>query len=118
MSFEKECRVRLNDNLKNYTKIYLISAESMEQLAKHFDKLPEEVFDSIMIMTTDAKYARLTSVKIIDQREYDVLRDLYMTYEFSDRFRLIEDTDKYGVIKNYVKAGIVTATEAVRATFG
>lgn len=43
MSLEYFYRRRLDDNLKNYTRIYLISTECMEWIIHYLDMLPEEI---------------------------------------------------------------------------
>lgn len=117
MNSEHFYRQKLDDNLKNYNKIFLISAECMELIIHYTNRLPKEIFDNIMIMTTESKYERLTSVKLVSQEEYSIIRSLYYTYEFSDKFCLIESTEKFGILKNYIDINIITPIEAVRAIF-
>ena len=77
-------------------------------------------FDSIVFVLCDEveikKFFPVRMNKIsLDEEDYTELRQLYLTYEFSDKFRMISMDGNYGTIWNYVKTGLLTPEEAVEA---
>ena len=64
----------------------------------------------MLILTTPRKEYendRRTEYSIISNEKQNQLRDLYYTYEFSDKFIVIDESKQYGSLHNYVKAGII-----------
>ncbi len=43
--------------------------------------------------------------------------ELYRMYEFSDRFIVLDESNEYGSIWNYVRKGLITAEEALDTLF-
>ena len=77
-------------------------------------------FDSIVFVLCDeVEIERFFPVHMnkisLDEETYTTLRQLYLTYEFSDKFRMISMDGNYGTIWNYVKTGLLTPEEAVEA---
>ena len=54
-------------------------------------------------------------IYLLPAEKYPELRQLYLTYEFSDKFRMISMEGNYGTLWNYVKTGLLTPDEAVEA---
>ncbi len=57
-------------------------------------------------------YGNRDRVRIISDSE---LLKLYWTYEFSDRFIVLDDNNRYGSVWNYVREGILSAEEALES---
>lgn len=51
----------------------------------------------------------------IHRREQEIIEQIYSMYEFSDRFKIISESQQYGSILNYVKSGLLTMEEVFRA---
>ena len=69
------------------------------------------------VLMVSTEYAKgLSCDQLVVSREtYTKLLQLYLTYEFSDKFRIISMDGNYGTLWNYVKTGILTHEEAVEA---
>ncbi|MBR0091198.1 MAG: hypothetical protein IJP92_05835 [Lachnospiraceae bacterium] len=117
---------QLEYDLKEYEKVYLVTSEFSGggDLADHVLHVAEE---GVTASETGGRILVLFSVgtegnssptvsfrKITAEEEKDLIL-LYYTYEFSDRFRLITDTDAYGTLWNYVQTGVLTREEALYA---
>ena len=51
----------------------------------------------------------------LDWEEAIRLKNMYMMYGFSDRFRFLSKEGRYGNIMDYVKTGVLTWEEAFAA---
>ena len=68
---------------------------------------------------SESEAAVLNTYKMLKDSEYNQIRNLYGTYEFSDNFHLLSSDDKnYGCIMNLVKTGILSEGEAYKAMLG
>ena len=119
MTFKTRARLFLEDSLRKYRRTYLISPKFMKSMFDYFDGNHTEEVGSVLIITTGKEFDNVwfMPIRIVSSEEYYILRKLYFTYEFSDRFRLVEDTGKYGTMKNYIETGIITEEQAVRSLF-
>ena len=63
----------------------------------------------------DAAYKVLKDNQDYELTESEEVMDLYRMYEFSDRFIALQESGQYGSIWNYVRQGIITEEEALRA---
>ena len=109
---------QLERDLKEYEKIFLATGLMAHVAREHGISLETE--DRILILSSDetggASSPTVSFRKITAEEEKDLIR-LYHTYEFSDRFRLITDTDVCGNLWNYVRTGVLARDEALRAMF-
>ena len=71
----------------------------------------------LMVQMWKLRDELFTCIKFISISEeaYIELRQLYLIYEFSDKFRMISTDGNYGTLWNYVKTGLLTPEEAVEA---
>lgn len=51
----------------------------------------------------------------LDEESCIALRQLYHTYEFSNKFRVLSAKNNFGTIWNYIKTGILSPEEAATA---
>lgn len=77
--------------------------------------LPGNIF---LFVEEGVEYALDFPYAVLSHGETQELSDLYLTYEFSDKFSLFADGNQYGTIFNYVAADILTEREAVMAVLG
>lgn len=54
----------------------------------------------------------------ISRQEAEKLEDLYYTYEFSDKFRILSEPGNFATIFNLAKAGILTWEETFEILLG
>ena len=50
-----------------------------------------------------------------DEREEDTFEKYYRLYEYADDIRVLEDNPLYPCLINYVKTGILTEVEMIKA---
>lgn len=117
---------QLKRDLKEYEKVYLVTGvfpgggDLVGAVLRFAEEgvTASETGDRILVLssvgTGEASLPTVSFRKITAEEEKDLIL-LYHTYEFSDRFRLITDTDAYGSLWNYVRTGVLTQEEAFRA---
>lgn len=54
----------------------------------------------------------------LSEEEWGEVLQLYMMYDFSDRFLVLSDNSQYGSLMNYVKTGIMTMEDIFQAFLG
>lgn len=120
----------LQKALNEYDRIFLIAAQSVyagsdwERFCKVIRALdkksaPDERFKKVfLILEEGVEYTLDFPHVVLSHQETQELWNLYMTYEFSDRFSVFPDGRQYGTVFNYSDAGILTEQEAVMAILG
>lgn len=53
--------------------------------------------------------------RVISEQEMDCILEYYRMYEFSNRFKVLEDSEQYGGFINYLRNGILTEEEVFEA---
>ncbi len=84
------------------------------------------IADSGMLDSTQKNLAFLTimpfdvpvgrhMVRHVSEYEMKTIMDIFRTYEASDKFVLLSESNTYGGLWNYVKSGVLSREEALRA---
>lgn len=91
------------------------------------ENLTRDICNSQALNETSKRVLILSGVDISDtenhsyyfrriyRREQEIIEQIYSMYEFSDRFKIISESQQYGSILNYVKSGLLTMEEVFRA---
>ncbi len=91
-------------------KVLLFNSTNLEML---------DLLRDIIKGRNDAHYTIFQSVEksfdYVSQSEMGDILDLYRTYDFSDRVFVVSDSNQYGSLYNYVKMGILTKEEMIKA---
>lgn len=116
--------------LNEYTRVFLITAGAVRQGSdwEQFCNVMQSAGDEMckgdlpgnifVFIEEGVEYTLGFPYAVLSHKETQELYDLYMTYEFSDKFSLFADGRQYGTIFNYVATGILTQREAVMAILG
>lgn len=111
-------------NLQNLVRTYdriLFLPYKIQGIVSLFSNYPKEgLKKKILLLSKDTLYSRLDGIDWIqlDEESSTMLRHLYHTYEFSDKFRILSTDENFGTIWNYTKTGILSPEEAVSALLG
>lgn len=105
---------KLNRDLKEYDQIVLFSGDGrMEQNLWTLEELPEQK-PADEILTKFCGFIRSQNrrnILVLSAEECKVLAELYNTYEFSDRIRMIGGNRQHGSLMNFVAQGLLTEQE-------
>lgn len=81
--------------------------------------VPDKIFrDKLSSILSSCKRFQIQSefaTEFFSMAEIEQLRKLYLSYEFSDKVRMLEDSPQYGDLLNYVETGLLTWEEAEKA---
>lgn len=99
-----ETQKKIKDNLEAYDVILLIGPVCNSE-----DDLAERLINSQAFHESGKK------VLVLPADECEDLAELYYTYEFSDRIRMIDGNSRHGSLMNYVALGLLTEQEMVEA---
>lgn len=113
-------QAELQDYIGRYDAIYMLSGEGnwnhalLERLAGHPSS---KKYLALLAGGGEGAWAGCAvDHVVISQAEYDGIKRLYHMYEFSDRFRILDDDSaQYGTLRNYVVAGLMTEAEMAEA---
>ena len=120
VEYKDELLEELKKDLEYYDRIVLIPALDIEYhaLLAQLDGM-EGVRNStkklLILSTENLAEGNHYSCRRISCQEMTQLKELYLMYEFSDRFQLLTQERCFGGILNFVEAGILTKEEALRA---
>ena len=120
VEYKDELLEELKKDLEYYDRIVLIPALDIEyhDLFAQLDGM-EGVRNStkklLILSTENLAEGNHYSCRRISCQEMTQLKELYLMYEFSDRFQLLTQERCLGGILNFVEAGILTKEEALRA---
>ena len=117
---------QLQKALNEYDKVFLVAESSVyagsdwERFCNVVRTLEEaDLYDRIFLFIEDGvKVSPEFSHMVLSHQEACDLWNLYMTYEFSDRFSVFTNGRQYSTIFRYSDAGILTDREAVAAILG
>lgn len=125
MELNKDLLLSLESLLNQYDKVFLADLSGQGMRARWERFLSEEDFPTfgnrtLLLSAEDINISGNCgfSYKKIAKGTLNELKNLYFMYEFSDRFRLISNENNFGVIWNYVDAGLLTEKEAFQAILG
>ena len=107
--------------IKEYEDVYLVGEGINLSLLSHISGLSDRriIFLVPEKLYSESVAACLNTYRMLPDSDYDHIRNLYGTYEFSDNFHLLSSDDKnYGCIMNLVKTGILSEGEAYKAMLG
>lgn len=118
--YKDELLEELKKDLEYYDRIVLIPTLDIEyhDLFSQLDGM-EGMRNStkklLILSTENLAEGNHYSCRRISCQEMTQLKELYLMYEFSDRFQLLTQERCFGGILNFVEAGILTKEEALRA---
>ncbi len=69
----------------------------------------------LILSTEESTNGRAYVSRKLTQEKAKRLKELYLLYEFSDRFELFSWEDNFGSIVNYIESGVLTWEEAFAA---
>lgn len=95
-----EAQKQRKDNLESYDLVLLIGTE-----CGNAGDLAERFLNSQALSESGKK------VLVLPVDKYKELVELYYTYEFSDRIRMIGEYRQHGSLMNYVSHGLLTEQE-------
>lgn len=116
--------------LNEYDKVFLIADKSVyagsdwERFCNVIQALEKEskqgaLFKKVFLIIEEGlEYYMSFPHAVLSHQETWELWNLYMTYEFSDRFSIFPDGKQYGTVFGYSDAGLLTEQEAVMAILG
>lgn len=96
---------RIEENLKEYDLILLVETEDRGGSGSLWERLSHS-----KAFQKSGKKTLLLPLK-----EYEEPALVYSTYEFSDRFKVIKSSSRYGSLMNFVDSGLLTEEEAFEA---
>lgn len=111
---------RLKKMMDKYDKVFLVTYSLQQKEWKRICAVlsgSEKIVDVMPFFLIEEGICcpkEIPSVQLSHEEACE-LSQLYLTYEFSDRFALISEQEQYGTIFNYVDTGILTEEEAVKA---
>lgn len=112
--------INLEKNLGKYDKIFLFIGK--DEIFKEFIEYlyVSQAFrfnaEKVLILSTGAVTGGKNCVcRRLSWEEAVQLKELYLLYEFSDRFELFSWEDNFGSIVNYIESGVLTWEEAFAA---
>lgn len=120
METEKLKKQELIKDLQNkilyYDKILFIFDE-IQEIVCSFNKCQRKLSKKIFLLSKNAVNSDLagTNCTQIEGKDSEILRHLYHTYEFSNKFTMLSADSNFGTIWNYVKTGILTSKEVLSA---
>lgn len=120
METEKLKKQELIKDLQNkilyYDKILFIFDE-IQEIAGSFNKCQRKLSKKFLLLSKNTVNNDLadTNCTQIEEKDSKILRHLYHTYEFSNKFTMLSADSNFGTIWNYVKTGILTSEEALSA---
>jgi hypothetical protein len=105
-------RDKLEGTLKDNRRVLLIASD--------FSKTEEALaildgYKDIKVLSTDPASAKHENVQEISVDQEKEFLDLYHMYEFSDKFLVLENSDQYGSMLNYVDGGLISFSEALKS---
>jgi len=69
----------------------------------------------VLILTNRNNYYEDVCCEVLTDWEMDHAKQLYMMYEFSNRFQVLFCEDNFGSLHNYLETGILTEEEVFQA---
>lgn len=120
METEKLKKQELIKDLQNkilyYDKILFIF-DKIQEIVGSFNKCQGKLSKKIFLLSKNAINSNLAGTNCIqiEEKDSEILRHLYHTYEFSNKFTMFSTDNNFGTIWNYVKTGILTSKEVLSA---
>ncbi len=79
------------------------------------DSLDRLELSSVIIWHCIEKYTDSKCTKKIDRKMMEDVIELYKTYDFSDKIIVLDKSEQYGDLLNYVRNGVLTVEEMIDA---
>lgn len=111
----------LHKKLHEYNRVFLVThlspSEEWKQICAMLPALKKEITDNRLLFLIEEGITcpEDASCVVLSHEDARELYQLYLTYEFSDKFSFLSGNMKYGTIFNYVESGILSEEEAVKA---
>lgn len=114
-----ECKMNLISNLEDALargeRVVLYACDDellLEMLIKHIHDRVNSNIELLHCLKTDMN---ISFAKEIPVEWMNELLNLYRLYDFSDNVIVIEESNQYGTLFNYVKCGLLSIEELVEA---
>ena len=105
----------LSSHLERFDRIFavMVCEKDTENLIYDFcsSKALRETTKKILILSDKDIPCRKglnCQFRRLNEKEMDMVRQIYFMYDFSDRFQVLSDQSQYGSLLNYVKSGDMT----------
>lgn len=114
----------LIQNLQNVVTAYdriLFLPNDTQEVVTLLDACPKEQLQKkvlILLGSMVRKPLADTDWMKLDEEDCTALKQLYHTYEFSDKFRILSVDGNFGTIVNYARTGLLSAEETAAALLG
>lgn len=111
----------LREKLWEYNKVFLVThlspQEEWRRICSMVSVLKKEAADNrlVILLEEGVHCPEDISYIVLSHEDAKELYQLYLTYDFSDKFFFLSGNLQYGTIFNYVDTGILSEEEAVTA---
>lgn len=117
---EQELLQNLQKMIAAYDRI-LFLPDNAQEIAVLLDACPKEQIQKKTLLLSGGMlcnpFAGADWIRL-DEEDYVALKRLYLTYEFSDKFRMLSVDGNFGTIVNYLRTGLLSAEETAAALLG
>lgn len=107
----------LEKDIKQYKQVLLYLLDEGEMLKKLAESDSYKRYGaSLKIYSVcTSEIEKIENLQVVSNQEAEDILKYYHMYEFSDRFKIIENHVQYGGLLNYVKNGMITEEEFMEA---
>jgi len=102
-----------------FDKVFLVRPknEKEDRLALNFVKYISHTENKtkVLFLTNRNNFYEDVCCEVLTDWEIDHAKQLYMMYEFSNRFQVLFCEDNFGSLHNYLETGILTEEEVFQA---
>ena len=109
----------INDYINKYDRVIVLDREFETGLTNLFiDYLKKNNIEKEIIVITDKNIASENEnipIKQISSKEVEFIKDLYLTYQFSSKIRILKFSSNYGTLSNLVDTKQITIEDAFAA---
>ncbi len=114
---EKEFTKNMQSIIRAYEKVLFLPYASSEIVSMFRDYSKGCLKNKILLLMKEEADCGLNDIycMYLNRHEYIDLKNLYHTYEFSNKFSISSEDSNFGKIWNYVKTGLLTPEEALAA---
>lgn len=117
MTEDRNCILKRMENVLDNDKkriiLYCLNDEKMLSLL--IKEISDKRIDNIIVFQSVTKSLDSLNTTFIDRKELESVLDFYNLYDFSNKISVINESDQYGNMLNYVRSGVLSREEMVEA---